>query len=497
MSIQTDIERVLELQHHFKAFKSELMDERRSIVTRTLPPELQAAAGDLDDGVLFSVKGSNGQGNAAKVPWVRIYDPAQSPSSRSGWYVVLLFAADGSAAYLSLDLGVTELSSSQIAQEVTEGRRLLADYREVDVDIERERRVVRTISLHDIGLGARYEQGNLLAFKYTAGQVPLDEEIAGDLKWLLARLKEFPAAADSEIWNEPDPQAFAGGDDGLSQLSSDINWPVERVLEIFEGLMDESPQVALTGPPGTGKTFVAHHLAAYLLGMPGEVKNNPYIELVQFHPSYGYEDFVEGLRPVPADGGLLEFRSHPGAILRLADQIEEDAMPRVLIIDEMNRANIPRVFGELMFLLEYRDRDIHLMHRAQFSLPKNLYIIATMNTADRSTKSIDLALRRRFDFFELAPDVEVLRSHYLKPENNNELGETLFKGFVSLNNALEASLGDRHLAVGHSYLMKDRMTMGALTKIWKHQLMPLIEDYFYDQPAGAEALTFEAFWGND
>ena len=180
----------------------------------------------------------------------------------------------------------------------------------------------------------------------------------------------------------------------------------------------------------------------------------------------------------------------------MADSIAQDGLARVLIIDEMNRANLPKVFGELMYLLEYRDQDIRLMHRERFSLPKNLYIIATMNTADRSTKSLDLALRRRFDFFELPPDASVLRGYFSERDHTNELGESLYAGLEALNAELQSRMGDRHYQVGHSYLMKPLMDGAALRRVWKHQLLPLIEDYFYDRPSVAEEFAFDRFWGN-
>jgi 5-methylcytosine-specific restriction protein B len=170
----------------------------------------------------------------------------------------------------------------------------------------------------------------------------------------------------------------------------------------------------------------------------------------------------------------------------------EDGKPRVLIIDEINRANIPRVFGELMYLLEYRDSKIDLMYHAeQFSLPPNLYIIGTMNTADRSVQGIDLALRRRFDFFELKPDVEVLRNWYKDKEN--KLGEGLFQGFIALNKHLEDHVG-KHLAIGQSYLMRPLMDSKTLDKIWDQQLMPLIEEYFFDRPNHLSDFSRENYW---
>jgi MoxR-like ATPase len=468
------------------------MSERSRLVLQEVVPGLEAMTRQLPQGQALSVRGSNGKGNSAKVPWVRVFDPKQSPSPTAGWYVVLLFAADGSKVALSLNQGVTRLSSTETARNVALGKRLLAASTTRE-DTARDDRAVEDINLADPGLGAKYESGHLLGFQYEFGAVPDDNVIAGDLAWLLARLKVLPTVEDAAEVNELQALDSEEVQHPLETLCAAILWPEEKVLEIFEGLMDESPQIILSGPPGTGKTFVAQHLAAYLLDTPGEVKNNPYIEVVQFHPSYGYEDFVEGLRPSPAEQGLLEFRSVPGVIPRMADDMAKDGLPRVLIIDEMNRANLPRVFGELMYLLEYRDQDIRLMHRERFSLPKNLYIIGTMNTADRSAKSLDLALRRRFDFFEVPPDVDILRRYYGHDGNRNQLGESLFRGFEELNSQLTARL-DRHHRVGHSYLMKSSLDAATLKRVWTHQLQPLVEDYFFDRPHLAEEFELTTFW---
>jgi 5-methylcytosine-specific restriction endonuclease McrBC GTP-binding regulatory subunit McrB len=200
---------------------------------------------------------------------------------------------------------------------------------------------------------------------------------------------------------------------------------------------------------------------------------------------------VEGLRPVPKGNGF-EFIEHPGIIRQMA-QAAESGSPQILIIDEVNRANIPRVFGELMYLLEYRDERIHLQYGGEFKLPKNIYIIGTMNNADRSVRTIDLALRRRFDFFELAPNMQVLEAFY--KSRRNELNEKLWTGLQKLNERIENELGVRHLAIGHSYFMKsDGMDKTQLSKIWKQQIFPLIEDYFYDQPEIAKSFRLQDFW---
>ena len=495
--MRESISSVLSYQDQFSASITEPMRLRKVALLDDLLPQIETVVRQSGGGAALEVNGSNGVGNAARVPWIRIFNSEQSPSPTQGWYIVFLFAADGSAVSLSLNQGVTQLSTAEIERNVGAARHAIAHSALLN-DGERSSRAVTSIHLADPGLGRKYELGNILAFEYEASAIPDDETISADLEWLVDRLRVLPNEPEAAvpIWESPDIESLDPDEAALKILCDSIHWPAEKVMELFEGLIDESPQIILTGPPGTGKTFVAQHLAAYLLNTPGQIKNNPYVEVVQFHPSYGYEDFVEGLRPAPAEGGLLEFVPVPGTILRMADAIVEDGMPRVLIIDEMNRANLPKVFGELMFLLEYRDQDIRLVHRERFSLPSNLYIIGTMNTADRSITSIDLALRRRFDFFELSPSLDVLRSHYNLPGHTNSLGESLFNGVALLNSELQALLGDRHHQIGHSYFLKARMDQRSLQRVWTQQLFPLIEDFFFDRPHLAEEFTMVKFWPN-
>jgi len=277
----------------------------------------------------------------------------------------------------------------------------------------------------------------------------------------------------------------------LQQLAESLNWTLDATREVVHGVHGRKRQMILTGPPGTGKTYVAEKIAKHLTN-----GDDSRIKIIQFHQSYGYEDFVEGLRPVAKDGLGFEFSPVAGVLLKLVKEIEEDGDTRVLIIDEINRANIARVFGELLFLLEYRDKTIHLMlNDREFALPEQLIIIGTMNTADRNIRSLDVAMRRRFKFFELLPDEQVLRREYLRPSRTNNLGESLYTGFRALNAQLESDI-DRHHTIGHSYFLDRQMTADVLRDIWKQEIHPLIEDYFFDQPDKADSYTFESFWPN-
>ena len=248
-------------------------------------------------------------------------------------------------------------------------------------------------------------------------------------------------------------------------------------LEEINTLLTDKRQVIFQGPPGTGKTYVAQALAHCLAGSENRV------ELVQFHPSYAYEDFVRGFRPTITDSEQAGFTLQDGPLLRAAEKARNDKDSKhFLIIDEVNRGNLAKVFGELYFLLEYRDREISLQYQwkggEKFSLPDNLYIIGTMNTADRSIALVDLALRRRFYFVEFHPDAEPVKGVLRRWLEQNGLNEMLWVADVvdEANKLLEK---DRHAAIGPSYFIKENLNEEFVRRIWKHGVLPYIEERLF------------------
>ncbi len=261
-----------------------------------------------------------------------------------------------------------------------------------------------------------------------------------------------------------------------ADLAKQLHTDQEELQEILE-LLQERQQVVLYGPPGTGKTYLAMALARHAVGQQDRSR----VQLVQFHPSYAYEDFFEGFRPKETSDGQATFELTPGPLRQIVSAARENPdSPYVLVIDELNRANLAKVFGELYFLVEYRNEAINLQYNPTeaFRLPKNLFFIATMNTADRSIALLDAAMRRRFSFVELHPDekpVSDLLSNWLAEQGHSDERALLL---AALNSAIEDQ--DRDLRIGPSYLMREEAASPeGLARIWKYDIMPLLEEHYY------------------
>jgi 5-methylcytosine-specific restriction protein B len=277
---------------------------------------------------------------------------------------------------------------------------------------------------------------------------------------------DLPIVQDSEdaVTLQPEyPLVTCAEDTGFDVVEM-ANWV--RAIE-------RKKQAIFYGPPGTGKTYMAEHLARHLVG-----GGNGFFDIVQFHPAYAYEDFIQGLRPQARDDGGLDYPLVPGRFLEFCTQAEKRRDPCVLIIDEINRANLARVFGELMYLLEYRDREIPLAGGKRFRIPKNIRIIGTMNTADRSIALVDHALRRRFAFLALYPNYEVLRRYHQRTSFQVE-------GLIGKLQELNQHIGDFHYQVGITFFLRDDLAE-TLPDIWQMEIEPYLEEYFFDQSGNVD-----------
>ena len=250
----------------------------------------------------------------------------------------------------------------------------------------------------------------------------------------------------------------------------------DEFLQKIETLLDDKRQVIFQGPPGTGKTYLAQEFAKHLAGSDKQVS------LVQFHPSYAYEDFVQGFRPKLERNGQPSFELKDGPLLRIAERAQRDPTGNyILIIDEINRGNLAKVFGELYFLLEYREEKIELQYSDEsFSLPKNLYIIGTMNTADRSIALVDLALRRRFYFVEFHPDKWPIKDLLRRYLEDNSLSNMMWVADV-VDLANERLGEDRHATIGPSHFMKRDLDEATVRRAWEHGVLPYIEERLFGQ----------------
>jgi 5-methylcytosine-specific restriction protein B len=268
----------------------------------------------------------------------------------------------------------------------------------------------------------------------------------------------------------------------LAQLSADTSFSAQTLMEWKAGL-ERKKQAIFYGPPGTGKTYIAQLLARHLVG-----GTDGFVETVQFHPAYAYEDFIQGIRPQAAEDGGLCYPVLPGHFVEFCAQAVQRQGLCVLIIDEINRAEMARVFGELMYLLEYRGQQVRLAaDRRPFSIPANVRIIGTMNTADRSIALVDHALRRRFAFIGLQPNYDVLREFHAGSGFDVE-------GLIGVLGDLNREIGDPNYAVGITFFLHKPLEE-QLRSIWQMEIVPYLEEYFFDKPARVNPFRWESIRG--
>ena len=281
-----------------------------------------------------------------------------------------------------------------------------------------------------------------------------------------------------------------------TQADGGATSPQDPFIARVEAILRRKGQVILYGPPGTGKTFraleVVHEMAARQAFRKPFARLNDLerervaggekslVRICTFHPGWGYEDFMEGLRPKTNEGRMV-FEPRDGIFKCLcADAAESPNDNFFLVIDEINRGDLPRIFGELITTIEFdkREQKIRLpVTGTFFAVPRNVFLIGTMNTADRSVSLLDTALRRRFGFVELMPDSKLLRGR--------KVGGLLLSAWLdALNMRIRKNLkrDARNLQIGHAYLMPAQqiISMADLGRVLREDIIPLLEEYCYD-----------------
>ncbi len=315
-----------------------------------------------------------------------------------------------------------------------------------------------------------------------------------DYDWFWEQYRDTKEMGKPTVSNEPEVDAPPYSLEDI--IASGVFLAENELRQILDRLRAKKAMI-LQGPPGVGKTFIAKKLAYALM----EEIDNDRLEMVQFHQSYAYDDFVRGYRPVPGQAGSFDLQN--GVFYQFCQRAVADPERKyVFIIDEINRGNLSQIFGELLMLIEAdkrgREFAVPLVYRnpdePRFYLPANLYLIGLMNVADRSLAMVDYALRRRFAFITLRPqyESELFRQWLLNRTMPEELVDLIIFRIAALNREIKADplLGENY-QVGHSYFCPKGDNFAELDQAWyasivETEIAPLLKEYWFDNTQKAD-----------
>jgi len=447
------------------------------------------------------VRYSYGKGNWAETAWLAILDKRETITTQKGTYVVILFQSDGDRCHLKLGQGVTEITrdygtgtaaKNELQRRANLVRAMFPDMLNSSFDIAPDERNEMRANLTGL-----YEASTIYSKYYKKNLMPNDLEISSDIEVLLNCYEHYVDEGGSQMIESngditPLSIESYSYDDALADL-----FMSKDDLEVIIETAKRKKNIILQGPPGVGKTFVSKRLAYLLMGK----KDTSKTEFVQFHQSYSYEDFVQGWRPNSSGG----FDLRNGSFYVFCDKARQDPENTyVFIIDEINRGNLSKIFGELLMLIEGDKRGIENAIKLTYSesdmdrfcVPPNILLIGLMNTADRSLAMVDYALRRRFAFFNLQPQFE---------SEKFQSAITAYGGSLDLVKKIRTRIEDLNLVIsnerrdlgpgfqiGHSYFCPNDLITSDhqwYANVIRTQIKPLIEEYWFDSPEKVDALT--------
>jgi 5-methylcytosine-specific restriction protein B len=436
--------------------------EGKDLTTKAYPKAYRS----LDVAVGF------GQGTPAQIPWIAFLGPGQKTSD--GIYPVLLFYRDSDLLILAHAISETNLPALRWS------------------DVEENQTITELFQKEFATSPKRYGSSLVYSSFSTAADIDL-EKLTDDLNGLIGKYEKVLNAAQTPS-RPKDPEVTTKATVfpySLEEAMEGVFLSQETYLSILR-MWERKKNIVLQGPPGVGKSFLCRRLAYSLL----KEKAKDRVQTVQFHQSYSYEDFIQGYRP-----GQEGFVLRSGMFYQFCDRARDDKNQKyVFIIDEINRGNLSKIFGELMMLIEPDKRSkewaVPLAYSEkggeEFFVPDNVYLLGLMNTADRSLAIVDYALRRRFAFITLKPmfESDKFRGFLSKKGAPKSLVDAIVQNMRSLNQRIaedKVNLGPG-FCVGHSYFCSPD---GVPDQLWfrsvvEGEIAPLLEEYWSDNPAEAE-----------